>query len=65
MTYENQLRLARIASSDTWNGTAHAKVLADRMKSLFGEVAGQEIVSRVYTHPRGVASYNCGECGRE
>jgi hypothetical protein len=63
MKTDNSIRLARIASADVINGGARASVLASRMFSITGSDEGRSIVSRVYSNPRGVAVYECRECG--
>lgn len=53
MKYENQVKLARIANNDTWNGGARAMVLATRIMAIFPYSEAMQIVSNVYTHPQG------------
>lgn len=65
MKPDNQLRLARKASADVWHGGAAALTLAKRITRITGSTDAEDIVNRVYTHPRGVAAYECRECGQE
>lgn len=65
MKRENQLRLARIAQCDVINGGARALVLLRRIERLHPGSEANDIVTRVYHHPRGRASYACPECGEQ
>lgn len=65
MKPENELRLARLASVDAIRGGAFALLLANRAERLTGSTECLDIVSRVYTHPRGKACHECRECGQE
>jgi hypothetical protein len=65
MKFTNELRLARIASNDVWQGGARALHLAKRMRRMTGNTEGEEIVSRVYTRSDGKGVHECPECGGE
>ena len=65
MKPENALRLAHMASHDAWQGGCSALHLAKRAERITGSSDALEIVSRVYSHPQGRATYACRECGAE
>lgn len=56
-------RLARMAQTDVYFGTARAAILADRCT----DPAWSHIVSQAYTHPQGIAAdyfgWLCPDCG--
>jgi hypothetical protein len=65
MKIESELRLARMASADCWHGGAGALALANRIERITGSSDAVDVVSRVYSHPRGQAVYECRECGQD
>jgi hypothetical protein len=62
MKHANRIKLAVMASADVRHGGAKAIIRSNRLKRMGGGLEADEIVTRVYTHPTGRATYMCREC---